>query len=116
MTSDNATVNDKAMRGLQRVLDKLNSRRWIGRNRRARCLEHILRLAAKAFIEALGRPWFENDENGVDENENENEDEDEEWIDPPDDLDDDDEVDKPIDFDPANLLSKLLALINQVCS
>ncbi|PSR97376.1 hypothetical protein PHLCEN_2v4333 [Hermanssonia centrifuga] len=112
VTSDNATVNDKAMRALQRVLDKLNSRRWIGRKRRARCLEHILHLAAKAFIEALGRPWFENDENGVDENENENEDK--EWIDPPDDLDDDDEVDKPIDFDPADLLSKLLALINQV--
>ncbi|THG92649.1 hypothetical protein EW026_g8325, partial [Hermanssonia centrifuga] len=40
------------------------------------------------------------------------EDEDEEWLDPLD-LDDEEEVDEPVDFDPADLLGKVLALINQ---
>ncbi|PSR78833.1 hypothetical protein PHLCEN_2v7270 [Hermanssonia centrifuga] len=72
-----------------------------GEKRRGQCFEHIVHLAGKAFIEALGA--LKDDDK----------DEDEEWLDPLD-LDEEEEVDEPVDFDPADLLGKVLALINQV--
>ncbi|PSR77712.1 hypothetical protein PHLCEN_2v7730, partial [Hermanssonia centrifuga] len=85
------------------VILKVLDRYGPGEKRQGQCFEHIVHLAGKAFIEALGA--LKDDD----------EDEDEEWLDPLD-LDEEEEVDEPVDFDPVDLLGKVLALINQVCT
>jgi hypothetical protein len=77
-------------------------------------MEHTVHHGAKAFIEAISpsKPKPKNKQ-GTD---SEAEDSDEEmgW-DAMDDVDDGDEVDKPLDFDAGDVIGKVLALVNQVC-
>ena len=81
-----------------------------------RCMEHMVYLGVKVFVEGvnLRKPktkgsqdtdeldWDADFEEGLDEEEDG-------------DLPDGQEVDDPIDFQPGDVLGKLLALINQVC-
>lgn len=132
-TSDNASTNDRAMVVLQRVLDDPGGRHWIARKRRGRCMEHTIHLGAKSFIEAicptparLRKAKVSNVSESVPgnrkatvedvEDESELLSEDDDWIyedlpSPGNEV----EVDDPVDFDPGDLLGKVLALVNQVC-
>ena len=110
MTSDNATTNDKCMRILERVLDDPFGRRWLASDRRARCLEHLIYLAAGAFIEAVCPTPAKFKRATADDEELADDDGDDDWID----FDVDEEIDNPVDFDAGDVLGKLLALINQV--
>ena len=88
-------------------------------------MEHTINLASKAFIEAIcpaPSKYKKQKQNataskGVDSNEEPSDDDELEWLanlgnGPP--IDADTEIDDDMDFDPADLLGKVLALINQV--
>ena len=92
-------------------------------------MEHTINLASKAFINAIcpAPSWYKNGKQkttvskGVDSNEEHSEDDESnselEWLanlangSP---VDADTEIDEDMDFDPEDLLGKVLALINQV--
>lgn len=88
-------------------------RKWHSRQRRGRCMEHILHLAAKAFIETVcpspsGRA---HGKAATEDHAEDDDDDDEAWAADGDDGDDDDGT----DFEAGDVLSKVLGLINQVC-
>ncbi|GLB42145.1 putative hAT family C-terminal dimerisation region [Lyophyllum shimeji] len=129
VTGDNVGVNDRACRSIQRApgVDR-RDRPWKARQRRGRCMEHIVHLGAKAFIEALHPKKFKikktakrgtavaEDSDTNDDNDDEEDEEDEEWTADwavMDNLPEGQEIDEPIDFDPGDLIGKVLAMINQ---
>lgn len=151
MTSDNASTNDRACRVLQRCLDhsKDGGQTWNARQRRVRCMEHTLHLAAKDFVETIcptpsrykkvrsssksnttpptpssssapsskksGVQVEDVDEGKEDDDEDGDEIDDESWKKELEKIADAVEVDEAVDFEPGDLLGKVLALINQVC-
>lgn len=111
------------MRALERILDDPN---WEARDRRTRCFEHVLHLAGKAFIEAIGptnsqsrarttTTNAETDPLSEDEDAGGSAELDEEWFFELVDVAEHVGADDSLDFDPGDVLGKLLALINQVC-
>ncbi|KAH9007830.1 hypothetical protein EDB84DRAFT_1447292 [Lactarius hengduanensis] len=123
MTSDNASSNDKAGRYMQRRLHQPPGRLWVARERRIRCMEHTVHLAAHDFIQAInptsrrsktkastGEP-----EEGGDDGEATGGDED--WTADWEELEntlDNEEVDDTVTFQPGDLLGKAIALITQI--
>jgi hypothetical protein len=82
-------------------------------------MEHILHLGAKAFIEAIcptppsSQKQKQKDED-EDEGEDEDEDLDEKWLSGFIETIEGEEIDEAVDFEPGDVLEKLLAFINQV--
>ena len=125
-TSDNASTNDRAMAVLQRVLDDPNGRRWNAKECRGRCMEHTVHLGAKSFIESIcptparfhptaHTSTSANHHTTVEEVEDEDEDFLDDWlIQDSTAAADGEEVDDPVDFEPGDLLGKVLAMVNQV--
>ncbi|KAF5313763.1 hypothetical protein D9619_013714 [Psilocybe cf. subviscida] len=105
LTSDNATSNDTLVRKIHQKEDK-----WKPRERRIRCIEHTINLAAGDFIKALGPTTWSysgsSDESNTDfaansgnaaEDSNDN------------------TVTDVLDFEAGDTLGKALALVNQCC-
>ena len=90
-------------------------------------MEHTVHLGAKAFIEAINPTKKKKtakkgttvvEESDAEEEDEEEVEEDEDWTldwTAMDELSEGEEIDEPIDFEPGDLLGKVLALINQVC-
>lgn len=122
--ADNAPVCDKAIKQVAARIDPVG-KTWIPKERRGRCMEHSVHCATRAFIETISpRPIHlvkrvlaagqGRRRTTIEDVEDEGE---------PDDPDtaammaelatmDDDDVDT--DFDPKDLLGKILAFVNQV--
>jgi hypothetical protein len=82
-------------------------------------MEHIFHLEAKAFIEAIySTPLLSQKQKQKDEDEDEGEDEDEDldekWLSGFVETIKGEEIDEAVDFEPGDVLGKLLAFINQV--
>lgn len=111
------------MRALERILDDPN---WKAKDRRTRCFEHVLHLAGKAFIESIGPTSSQSrkrtttrgnvDPSNEDEDIEDDAELNEEWFFELMDVAEDAGGDDPLDFEPGDVLGKLLALINQVRS
>lgn len=87
-------------------------------------MEHTVHLGAKAFIETLypskstkkakGSDETDNGDTGDNEGNEAEDNGEEDWTVDWDDLPEGEEVDEPVDFEPGDLLGKMLGLINQV--
>lgn len=119
-TADGSTVCDKAIRVLAKSVDP-TSKRWVAKERRARCMEHAIHCASRAFVTKVGPTPMASIKSALSSRlaaDATDEDDDifgaiEELaaaVDTTDDLIDTEE------FDPADLLGKILAFINQVRS
>ena len=127
------------MRVLQRFLDSPGGRRWIATQRRGRyvtfiisldvhwhvirCMEHTMHLASKAFIEDICPVPSHYKQKKASKSTTDTVQDDKEYDDEvawlaslvdegaaP----EDEEIDDEMDFDPGDLLGKVLALVNQV--
>ena len=135
-TSDNASVNDKAMRVLQGIFHATpEGQKWLAKERcirqvvfhtiikrpltesgSSRCMEHSLHLGAKAFLEDIcpnpthfkSSKMISVDDVEVDEMD------DSDWVDSPLTKNTSEEVDIVENIEPGDLLGKVLALITQV--
>ncbi len=96
------------MRILQRCLDDPT---WIAAERRARCIEHIMHITARDVVTTVcpapsqfkkAQYPSDSEDEGEDDNFDENDDEAEDT--------------ETVDFEANDILGKLLALINQVCT
>ncbi|KAG6905961.1 hypothetical protein DXG01_016674 [Tephrocybe rancida] len=112
MTGDNIGVNDRAARRVQ-CAKGINTKDhpWKAHEHCGRCMEHTIHLGVKAFIEALNptigkkKPQAtveDNDSSGGDDNFN--------W-DQLNAVPNNNEIDEPINFDPSDVLGKVLVLI-----
>lgn len=145
MTSDNVGTNDIAAHCIQWAEHVNQSDRpWKARQCRGRsvhclemqqpwsnddglsCMEHIVHLGAKDFIETLypsksKKTMVSNNANGNDSESGEDEEDDEgeedwtvDWNELNSLLEEEEEIDEPVKFEPGDLLSKMLDFINQV--
>lgn len=113
-TADNSTVCDKALRVLGNHVDP-SKKRWIPKERRGHCMEHAVHCASRAFINAVGPTPI----NAIKAALSRRDDDDDEMRDIEEltaAVDSTDDVADSDDFDPADLLGKILAFINQVRS
>lgn len=104
------------MRALDRIIDDPTGCLRFAQERRVRCHEHILHLAANAFVETVYPALSGARENGKTatvEDVDEDGDDDSEWRS---DINDDGDgnSDDSVDFEAGDVLSKALGLINQV--
>ncbi|KAG6903744.1 hypothetical protein DXG01_015214, partial [Tephrocybe rancida] len=117
MTGDNVGVNDRAARCVQRA-EGINTkdRPWKAHERRGRCMEHTIHLGAKAFIEALNPTIGKKKTQAtVEDDDSSGDDDDFDW-DQLEAVPNNNEIDEPINFDPGDVLGKVLALITQIRS
>ncbi|RDB19397.1 hypothetical protein Hypma_013487 [Hypsizygus marmoreus] len=123
-TGDNVMVNDKATRCIQRDPEVNRPERpWIARQRHGRCMEHVVHLAAKDFIEAINptkpksKRTTRNGTAAIEDDEDEEDDEDwtVDWT-MLDELLEGQEIDDPVDFEAGDVVGKILAFINQLRS
>lgn len=98
------------MRALECLLDDSDGRCWQAKQHRGRCMEHVLHLAAKSFIETVcpspsDSSWSKRAtvEDAIDEDDWEHG------------AEEDAEELEDIEYKPSDVLSKVLGLINQVC-
>jgi hypothetical protein len=116
-TSDGSTVCDKAMRVLAVSVDP-TSERWVAKERRARCMEHAIHCASRAFVTAVGPTPMASIKSALSSRQAADEDDDNDTSNTIEELaaviDSTDELADATEFDPGDLLGKILAFVNQV--
>lgn len=117
-TADGSTVCDKAIAVLAKSVDP-TGKLWVAKERRARCMEHAIHCASRAFVNKVGPTPMGSVKSALSSKlaadaSDEDEDDDNDDTNTPD-IDTDDILTAE-DFDPADLLGKILAFINQVRS
>ena len=117
-TADGSTVCDKAIRVLAKSVDP-TCERWVAKERRARCMEHAIHCASRAFVTKVGPTPITSVKSTLSSNaatDDTNEDDDvlntieEQAVT----VDTADDLVSTEEFDPTDLLGKILAFINQV--
>jgi hypothetical protein len=107
-TADGSTVCDKAIAVLAKHVDPTRNR-WVAKERRARCMEHAIHCASRAFVNRVCPTPMASIKLKLAADEDDNTLEAIEELAATGDLDAE-------EFDPADLLGKILAFINQVRS
>jgi hypothetical protein len=114
---DGSTVCDKAMRVLAKSVNP-TCERWVAKERRARCMEHAIHCASRAFVTKVGPTPMASIKSALSLRHATNDDND--TLDTIEELaaaiDSTDELIDTAEFDPADLLGKVLAFVNQVCA
>jgi hypothetical protein len=117
-TTDGSTVCNKAIRVLAKSVDP-TCERWVAKERHARCMEHAIHCASRAFVTKVGPTPITSVKLTLSSNpaaDDTNEDDDvlntikEQAVT----VDTADDLVSTEEFDPADLLGKILAFINQV--
>jgi hypothetical protein len=111
-TADGSTVCDKAIRVLAKSVDPTGER-WVAKERRTRCMEHAIHCASRAFVTKVGPTPMASIKSTLS-SRRADADEDDEELTATVDLTDDPA--DPTEFDPGDLLGKILAFVNQVRS
>jgi hypothetical protein len=120
-TADGSTMCNKAIAILAKSIDP-TCKLWVAKERRAHCMEHAIHCASRAFVNKVGPTPMGSvtsalssklAANVLDEDDNDNTADDDNNNTP--DINTNDILTTE-NFDPANLLGKILAFINQVCS
>jgi hypothetical protein len=123
--SDNAATCGSAMKVVVKAVDP-SQKIWIAKERCGRCMEHSVHCATRTFISAVAQTPMctvkknlsrkATVEEAEDDDEEDEEEDDERILAPIDDNNGDNEDDENTQFDPKDLLGKILAFVNQVHS